>query len=70
MRQLPVGIDALVGMRYLNMHNIWLHPKTKRMLILGQNQKQMHAAHIYASYTHLATENHTSLHTDTGPADE
>jgi len=52
MRQLPVGIDALIGMRFLNMHNIWLHPKTKRMLIFGQNQKQMHVATFHALDTH------------------
>ena len=46
MKALPVGIDALVGMRYLNDHNIWLNPKTKRMLILGQNQSQLHVAAI------------------------
>jgi hypothetical protein len=46
MKALPVGIDALVGMRYLNDHNIWLNPKTKRMLILGQNQSQLHVATI------------------------
>jgi clan AA aspartic protease (TIGR02281 family) len=42
MKALPAGIDALVGMRYLNDHNIWLNPKTKHMLILGQDQSQLH----------------------------
>jgi hypothetical protein len=46
MKALPVGIHTLVGTRYLNDHNIWLNPKTKRMLILGMHQSQMHVAAI------------------------
>jgi hypothetical protein len=46
MKALPVSIDALVDIRYIDNHNIWLNPKTKRMLILVMNQSQLHVAII------------------------
>ena len=33
---LPSGVDAILGMNWLNANDIWLHPASKRMLVPGK----------------------------------